>query len=47
MAAFVKKAWGRYLTVKSYVAFVNGKRRKTRSHLRKWPGTKAGLYFKY
>lgn len=47
MAAFSKRTWGRYLTVKSYIVFVNGKKRKTRAHLRKWPGTKNRLYFKY
>lgn len=47
MAAFSKRAWGRYKTVKSYVVYKNGKRRKIRAYLRKWPGTKANLYFQY
>jgi len=47
MAAFVNRTWGRYLSVKSYVVYKNGKARKTRAYLRKWPGTKTRTYFKY
>jgi hypothetical protein len=47
MAAFVGKPWGRYLWVRSYEVYKNGRRRKIRAYLRKWPGTKARTYFNY
>jgi hypothetical protein len=47
MAAFVNGTFGRYVSVRSYVVYKNGKARKVRASLRKWPGTKNRLYFKY
>lgn len=48
MAAFVGKSWGRYVHVKGYRRRARkGRARIIRPYLRKWPGTKAALYFSY
>jgi hypothetical protein len=48
MSAFVGKPWGRYVYVRAYSRQrKNGGLKFVPSHLRRWPGTKATLYFSY